>query len=894
MIDLWGDAGTQPGVKERPFSEPKVDLDGKDLVISVKNSVIKIDSQSPLTNRPGFSSLRKVDDYSTSEQATYELPLNPVNAFILRHLLRGINLKITPPEAKLLSCEADKVPKPIVKLSETGKHIEIQVPPIEEYKAIVRVLNGFPLKNGVHRVPLGRTLDFIKLVEDTPKGLPPFIFDSRVKALNEEPIENFDGTMDSLRQLPIGSLNIVRANTQTWKSVSKSNKTLEEKIEAFGIKTLHDLVFHLPRRYIDKTTPQEIQTLMVDEQATIIGIVESVSDIPNNMGVRFTIKTENGSSIPAVFWRQHWLKRKFPVGSHVLITGKVSFWQGRRNLNGSSIEDAREAALLPIVPIYKQSESKGITTTLITTAVRELFSRLGPIDLPKYLQGENRIDYYTAFKELHLPSSLETHADTINALAYYELVYMQILIQEAKESSASRTGIKCLPGERNLQRKAIQAIPFTLTGSQEKAVNYLNDKMGETKPSSVLLNADVGAGKSLVAQLACLRAVEAGYQAVLLGPTEVLARQLYATFQKVNESLNTLGESVNIVFLSGSLKAVEKRAVMKTIASGEADIIVGTHSVLSSSVDYKNLGFIAIDEQQKFGAEQRTALLNSRSDGLVPDLLMQTATPIPRSTAQVFYGDIDMITLDEKPPGRLEIITKWIQEDPNDVVTQIVNPMWADILEEASKGNQIFVITPMVKDSNKVDAASVERTYKTLTDTFPTLRVGYVHGQMKQDQQNQTMEEFRNKAYDVLVASTVIEVGVDIPDATRVIILSADRLGASSLHQIRGRVGRNDKQAICYLVSLGVTESSQARLNSLVESTNGFDVAKADLGTRGHGKIFSNEQSGASDMVFATLYRHGRLVSKARDEAIQILNSEHREQALSDSHAHFQSQERLV
>lgn len=892
MVDLWGEETR--GRSKRGVVEAKIPTD-RDVVLQLDGPSIQITSRRDLAEHKDFCSLIGVSELRDNPTHSYSVPLRPVNAYVLRHILKTSTVQVTPQEAKRLTQEADKIPSPVARLSETKKHVELQVPPLEVYREVLRMVNGYPLQNGMYRVPIGKVLDLETLSASVESSLPKIKFSQEVRALTRSSIPGFDGTIESLKTIPIGELNVVKANSQAYRNMKKSKKTLEEKLSAFGIATLYDLLTWLPKRYIDKSSPQEIRDLMVDEPATIIGKVVAAENMPRNMGVSFRIETESGRGIRVSFWRQQWLKNKFKLGSEVLVTGKYTPWRGQPQLNGTSIEDAKEAAMLPVVPVYKQSESRGITTAFLLSAVRELFSRLGPIPLPSYLDGKNRPDYYEAFKELHIPSTLDNHSRIIDSLAYYELVMMQLLMQEARERSVSRPGIPMSKTSLDLQEQAKAALPFTLTNSQVRAVESLNEKLADKKPSTTLLNADVGAGKTLVAQLACLRAVEAGYQAVLVGPTEVLARQLYETFERVGKLLEERGEKVNIAYLSARLKAAEKKKVLAAIKSGEVDVIVGTHSTMGSTVEYKNLGFVAIDEQQKFGAEQRTTLLNSRTDGKIPDLLMQTATPIPRSTAQVFYGDIDMLMLDEKPPGRLPIITKWVEEDPQEVLTQAINPMWADIRAEAAKGNQTFVITPMVRDSTSIDAASVERSFKALSESvFGGLRVGFVHGQMKGEGQKEAMEAFRRKEFDILVASTVVEVGVDIPDATRVVILSADRMGASSLHQIRGRVGRNDKQSVCYLVSLGHTDNSRLRLKSLVDSEDGFEVAKVDLFTRGEGKMFSGEQSGASDLMFASLVRHGKWVKQARKEALDILASSEREKALEGCKRHFASEGRLV
>lgn len=893
-IDLWANDPAEASSKQGA-SVVIPSVTGKQVVIEIINDEIHLFSQKDLTtgdfeNLFGYSLVE-----TEAETNHYKARFSSINAFILRYALKGYKTVITPENGAKLSREANKISAPHASMTEDGKHVEVKMPGIKIYKDILNKVNGYPTKTG-YRIDITKVLDLEALSVANKSKLPQISFDKEVLQLNREPIFGYDGTLQSLKNISIDVLNVVSANGQSWKALKSSNKTLKDKMGEIGIKSLHDLLFWLPRRYIDKSKPQDISDLIEGETAVVVGTIDEVIELSSGRGgAVFVIRTSTGSKIRTTFFNQRWLISKFKVGTQVLVTGKFSWWNKTPQIGGASIEHAEEAAVLPIVPVYKQSPSKGITTYFIMSANRELISRLGDVKLPSYLKEEGKMSYFDALNALHFPNSLDEHYEAIETLAFYELVYMQIIIQEAKEHSSSRTGIEVCEGSRRLQAKGIKSLPFSLTRSQKRAIVELNSKMADSRPSSTLLSADVGSGKTAVAQMAALRAVDAGYQAVILSPTDILARQLYDSSSKIVKSLEKYNEDVNIVFLSGSMKVKEKREILSKIESGEADIIVGTHSLMSSSVKYKNLGFIAIDEQQKFGAEQRTHLLNSRDDGLIPDILMQTATPIPRSTAQVFYGDIDMIELKEKPPGRIPIVTEWIRENPVDIVEQTTSEMWMDVIEEASKGNQTFIITPLVSESDKIDSASVERTFKSLSQmALAGLNVGFVHGQMKQDVQQQCMEDFRAKKYDVLVASTVVEVGVDIPDATRVIILSAERLGSASLHQIRGRVGRNEKPSKCYLVSLGKTDNSQLRLQSLVDSDDGFEIAKNDLRIRGEGKMFSTEQSGRSEMIFASLSNHSEKINKAKTVALDILNSKYRSIAIRDSKEMFESNERMM
>lgn len=821
-----------------------------------------------------------------------------LNAFALRYALKGKigrKTRIIPEHAKKLATYADRVELPTAKMAADGKAVELLAPNLKVYRELFVRLGATPTKDG-HRLRLDKVIDLELHINAWKSNLPPIELHKDLLKLNREPIPGFDGTVDSLREIPIGALNIVRANVQNWQALKKSSVTMEEKLAKFKLGTLHDLLFRLPRRYIDKSKPQLIDDLIEGESATIIGRVTAISSFSTGVGgLRLTVQDPTGGSINSTFWRQGWLQKKFKIGDEVLLTGAVSSWNGKVQLNGQTVEHFDEGTTLAIVPIYRQSESAGITSAFLISSIRELLQRLGDVKLPVYFKAEGRQAYRDMLTEFHTPSSLEAHEEAILAMAYYELIYMQLLIQDAKANTEKRPGLILAGGEKGLQLKAAKALPYDLTGAQRKAVAKLNKKLADKYPSSSLLMADVGAGKTVVAQLACLQAVDSGAQAVIVAPTDVLARQLHEETVKLAKLMKaTYDVDISVVLMAGAMKAAEKKELNRQISSGEADIVVGTQAVFSSSVKYQNLGLVVIDEQQKFGAEQRTKLLESREDGKVPDLLLQTATPIPRSMAQVYYADLEPITMKEKPGGRLPIATEWIQDDPVGILHDPLHPMWLDIMAESQKGNQSFVITPMVVESTKVDAASVERAYKELSsNVLSHLRVGYVHGQMKMDEQRATMERFKNKELDVLVASTVIEVGVNIPDATRMVILSAERMGASSLHQIRGRVGRNSKPSKCYLVSLGKTESSVSRLQSLVDHEDGFEIAKVDLQTRGEGTMFSSDQSGRSDMIFANLAKHSNLIGDAKEEALRILRSPFKALALKDAREKFTSPERL-
>ena len=872
-------------------NEVIVKTDGENIDLYSRHSLENTDTANNLKPFRRIVTTRGINHYRTR--------LTEANAFTLRYGLTRLGKPILDEDTKqALKGKANTAPMPYATLDASGTKVIVTIPPVPHYlDMIVGTINA-TFKDGKRVFPISRLLNLQALQDNYDGPLPPIALSDEVEQINSAPIPGYDGTVESLRTIPITVLNIVQADIQSGKERGKSRKTFAEKMTKLGIETLHDLLFWVPLRHISRRHDQDLTGIVEGETVTILGRIQSITPLNGKVpGTRFTITTDTGQELKATYFNQAWLARKFKVGDEVVASGKWKPWKGTPQINGSTMDASKEAEMMPIVPVYRQLPSIGLTSRLILSAVREMLSRLPRIDPPKYLQGiqvdGNSTSYHDAVTAMHFCEDEDQYDEATGLLALIEVIYMQLLILSSQETNASKRAVTITSGRGGLQADAIKALPFNLTNGQKKALVRMNRKMESTTPSSTLLSADVGAGKTVVAQMTAMRAVGAGKQAVMLAPTDVLARQLYESTLNVTSRLKEkTGQDIEVTLFSGSMKAAQKREAKKTIADGTSQIIIGTHALLSNDVEYHDLGFIAVDEQQKFGVEQRERLLNSRTDGLIPHLMTMTATPIPRSTAQVFYGGMDLIELKDKPPGRLPIITQWIQDNPITFSEHSINPVWADIINEAHKGNQTFVITPLVSESSKVDAASVDATTKNLTSLpLSGLKVGKVHGQMKPDEQRNIMQQFRDKKFDVLVASTVVEVGVDIPDATRVVILSAERLGAASLHQIRGRVGRNSKQSRCYLISEGTTSSAQARMNALVDSNDGFKIAQSDLGQRGEGRIFGTQQSGNTGMLFASVLGSMDKISQAQKVARDILASDSREQALADAHAYFHTDE---
>lgn len=878
------------------IDEPeKIDADFN-IVVNQINNTIDVFTFKELPEQLIYN-IKNIDQYSTinSKINHYAIFLSPVNAFIVRHMLKGYKIALTKNDAEILKKKADVVKRPYAKLTEDKKNVEIYIPLVQTYEDILKRVNAYKVKNG-YRIPLTNLYDLQLVSDNFDTKLPKIFFNDETRQIYSSPIPGFDGTIDSLKNISLNSLYTVSANRQNFKQQKASTKTIAEKLEKMNINNLYDLLYNVPLRYIDKSETQEIVDMVEGETVVVSGVISNMYQM-GARGISFVIKTDNGESIKTAFFNQMWLMKKFKKGDDVIVTGKFSLWNDKPQISGIIIENNDDFGVLPIIPIYKQSPTQGVTTHLIMSSIRELLQRIGVVKFPEFYKKNSVNNYDEIISKIHFPESLTEYYKAVNVLAYYEMVDMQIMLQKIQEAEESNEAVKIIDSPKGLQSKAVKTLPFSLTNSQKIAVKTMNEKFLKDVPKPTLLNSDVGTGKTLCAQLSILKAVDAGYQAVFVGPTEILAKQLYNNTVKLVENIEQqFGDKINVVFLSGSTKVREKRKILEQINKGEADIIVGTHTLLNpEAVKYNNLGFVSIDEQQKFGTDQRSGLIRSRDDGKVPHIMMQTATPIPRSTAQVFYGDIDMIELTDKPAGRLPIITEWVEEDPQKITEELTNVVWSDVITEANKGNQTFIITPLVEESEKIDAASVEQTYANLkNNALSTLNVGFVHGKMKKPEQDEMMEKFRSKEYDVLISSTVVEVGVDIPDATRVVILSADRLGSSSLHQIRGRVGRNSKPSKAYLISLGKTDNSRKRLESLVRNTNGFDIAKDDLKLRGEGTLFNNQQAGKSDMVFANLVKHSKKIKFARAEAKEILQSPYRDKAIKHVEQEFNITEQII
>lgn len=850
--------------------------------LKVQGDKIVLKTKEPLAE----SIVKEFTEFSIDKQedsVLYSFEILPNMSFSIRALLAKYKVFSADREVLLAIHEKTKyATMPVLSLYHTEKHVEIKCPPLDYYLKLVIAVGAADKGMNTYTVPIARAYDVIRAAQTTPSFLPKFAISKNLREVMTEPIENFDGTIASLFSSPISTLN----------AASSAYRVPVENFHNVGYESVADFLFTQPRKYIDKTKITLFEDIEPKEPITLIGKIVDKKLVYYKHAM-FSVEVA-GTVFECMYYHRSWMEQKFTYGDEVLVMGE---YQGGVKINGQSMESLVEALALDIVPIYSQSAKNNITSKVVLNVVYEAIERIKPhVDkLTPYIdQSEMDMTLGEAIREMHFPTSSESYVDALECLALYELIYLQLMILDRKANEVKDKGLPKPYRAGGYFENMVNHLPWELTDAQKEGLSKMNEYMSTVTSEQVLLSADVGSGKTVVAQLSCMQALDNGYQSVLAAPTEVLAEQLYSTFET---AINLMPEDKRpvIAFLGGKLKAKERNEVLKYIKSGDINILIGTHAVLNKKLEFRNLGLIVIDEQQKFGKAQREALLESRSDGLKPDLLAQTATPIPRSTAQAFYGDIDLISLVGKPKGRIEIVTKWMKECPKKITKNKDHEMWKDVMNEIEKGHQVFVVVPMVYESKKMDSASVEGAYKDLNKILSKAKVGFTHGSLKKDEQQKAMDDFRNRELDVLVASTVIEVGVDVPNATRIVILSADRLGASSLHQIRGRVGRSNLESTCYLVSQGKTLTSQKRLQALVDSTDGFEIAKVDLETRGQGDLFGDRQAGDSTFLrFSNLVDHSKLVEDAKKVANKIYESEFKERAIKDAHALLGKEEEVL
>ena len=630
-----------------------------------------------------------------------------------------------------------------------------------------------------------------------------------------------------------------------------------EKYKKLGIETVEDLLLYFPFRYEDFKS-KNVLDLEDGEKAVVSGLVATPANVQyygfKRNRLRFTIK--QGELVLAVsFFNQPYLADKIELGQTVAVFGKWDKAKGA--LTGMKLLAQVEDDLQPVYRLA-QGVSQSALVKVIKTAFEAGLDQLLEENLPQVLMDKyHLLSRRQAVRAMHFPKNLEEYKQALRRVKFEELLFFQLQLQVLKEENRS-VGQGIILDWDDKKLKTLQAsLPFSLTEAQERSLNEILADMRSPYHMNRLLQGDVGSGKTVVAGLAMYAAVTAGKQAALMVPTEILAEQHL-------ESLTSLFPSLRILLLTGSLKVAERRERLALIEAGEVDLIVGTHALIQEGVHFHDLGLVIIDEQHRFGVAQRRIL---REKGQNPDVLMMTATPIPRTLAITAFGDMDVSIIDQMPAGRKEIITRWVKHQQLNLVLD-----W--LVKEIQKGSQAYVISPLIEESEALDLKNAIALEEELIAYFgDRVRIALLHGKMKGEEKEAIMQAFKQGEIDLLVSTTVIEVGVNVPNATVMIIMDADRFGLSQLHQLRGRVGRGDKQSYAVLVANPKTESGKRRMKIMTETTNGFVLAEEDLKLRGSGEIFGTRQSGIPEFQVANLIEDYPILEEARKVAVQVVTT---------------------
>ncbi len=674
-----------------------------------------------------------------------------------------------------------------------------------------------------------------------------------------------------------------------------------EALSSLGIDNVFDLLTVYPRRYIDRTKRVDVSDLTVGEEAAVFGEVRKISSRRTKQGKVMVEASvgDDGGVIKVVFFNQAWRERQLPVGVMALFFAKVTEYKGQRQMTnpvvdviiGASGEERDVSRVGRVVPIYPASGKAGLTSWELGGFIEESLRRAGPLLDPvpaSVLSSLDLVERTASFWGIHLPGDLDEVGPARRRLIFDEFLRLQLLLalrrRRLEETAAGIShpvdpddldvgpGALSLPTS-SLVRRFLSAHRFALTSAQRRVLGEIARDLASPLPMHRLLQGDVGSGKTVVALTSLLAVIDGGRQGALMAPTEVLAEQHLASLRADLAGLtkpdpDVLGgeRPLSIHLLTGRVKARERQLVLDGLRSGATDIVVGTHALLTDDVRFRALGVIVIDEQHRFGVQQRAILRdkgrahsNEQAD---PDLLVMTATPIPRTAAMVVFGDLDRSVLDEMPQGRIPIVTRWARG------TEAVEECWQRVRIEVAQGRRAFVICALVEGSERVEATSaVEERTRLALEELRGLSVGLLHGQMKGNEKDEVMAQFRAGELQVLVATVVIEVGVDVPEASVIVIEDAWRFGLAQLHQLRGRVGRGSEQSYCFLLGEAPSEEGAVRLQALVDSSDGFALAEIDLDLRGEGTLLGARQRGRSDLRLASLRDDEDLLLAARDVA---------------------------
>lgn len=652
------------------------------------------------------------------------------------------------------------------------------------------------------------------------------------------------------------------------------------KLNKLGIYTVQDLMLYFPKKHIDYSSRTLIRDLKEGETTTVFGYIKSVSAFNTQKKlsvVKVTVADESGRLDLSFFQAKsnrfmlERTKSQFPINAGIMLSGKVkrNNYDGKLTfdkptysiMTGEFLEDKNSNLnIARIVPIYTVCEDLSIKVLrrAIFNAIQKYKDEIENV-IPDFMREKiGLLDKKTAVEQIHFPESQELLEQARFSLIFEELFLIQLkMVRIREQNSHNHSALALKIKEKGLVKEFIDNLPFELTGAQKKAVNEILNDLNSDIPMARLLQGDVGSGKTVVATIMLLAGVENGYQGALMAPTEILAQQHYNNLQ---QWLSPMGISVGLFLGSQGKKIREK--FRSDLRNGQMNIAVGTHALIQEDVDFNNLGAIVVDEQHRFGVKQRNVLKKKSQN---PQILTMTATPIPRTLALTVHGDLDLTIIDELPKGRKPIKTSLVTSHRG---------VYELIQSEIDAGRQAYVVYPLIEESETLSAkAATIEAERLQKEVFPQYKIGLLHGKLKNDEKEQVMKDFKDKKYDILVSTTVVEVGVDVPNATVMLIENAERFGLSQLHQLRGRVGRNSLQSYCILHTSTKSQETRERLNIMTQTNDGFVIAEKDLQLRGPGEFLGTRQSGLPDLIISDIVRDAKILEMARNEAIDFVKT---------------------
>ncbi len=764
----------------------------------------------------------------------------------------------------------------------------------EEFDKLEKIKQFFTsydsLDTGQKKEIIENSLQIIEGLRNSHKSAPNSKEDETAKLKEESPDKDDISLSEDIDKNSEHFENLSQIPVQFVKGVGPRIASILKKK---GLESVEDALNYFPRAYEDRRTVKSISKLTPGQRETVMGKIMLAGKIRTKTRSLYQIVLSDGTGTVTLVWFQFnekYLRAAYKKGASVILTSEVTVgYRGAVQIIHPKPEDIEvidegeeidedHIHFNRIVPIYPLTE--GLKQRRMRRIMKSLVDTFGdslPSFIPQSISNKrNILDYGQALKRVHFPDDKDMVIDISDGSSVYEssphrtVSYSEFFLTEIglaikKRDVAKLDGIKFSP-TNELTEALLGKLPFALTSAQRRVISEIEQDMCSENPMNRLLQGDVGSGKTIVALFSILKAVESGYQAVLMAPTEILAEQHLAS---VLEYVKGLG--LRVVFLKSGLSKSEKNTYYKAIMSGEAQIAVGTHALIQDKVDFKNLGLVVIDEQHRFGVMQRAELM---SKGKNPDVLVMTATPIPRTLALTVYGDLDVSILDELPPGRKEIKTKvyYDQKGSREKAYSIVR-------KEIESGRQAYVVYPMIEESENPDFKDLkyatQMAEELQNEIFPDFRVGLLHGRMKTDEKEAIMKRFNSNHLDILVATTVIEVGVDVPNATVMVVENAERFGLTQLHQLRGRIGRGGHDSHCVLISsFRRSEDAEKRLTIMEGTSDGFKIAEADLMIRGPGDFLGTKQSGLPQFRFANLIRDSRTLLEAREDAFNLVKED--------------------